>query len=177
MTGGRDPPPLPPLPGSLDRATPADCRYGRPGCSREEVEHAARLACLHEPISRMPSGYETLVGERGLKLSGGEKQRVAIGRATRRCPSARRSSFSQRGAHSNDVHRVQASPPQGSARAAVRRGNERRRHGHRGANFRGVACSHPRVSAAAADVHHYRAPALDGRRCRSHRRAPSRACR
>uniref|UniRef100_A0A6V2XF61 ABC transporter n=3 Tax=Emiliania huxleyi TaxID=2903 RepID=A0A6V2XF61_EMIHU len=55
--------------------------YGRPGCSREEVEHAARLACLHEPISRMPSGYETLVGERGLKLSGGEKQRVAIGRA------------------------------------------------------------------------------------------------
>ena len=56
-------------------------RYGRPGASREEVEAAARDAQIHEAIERMPDGYQTLVGERGLKLSGGEKQRVAIGRA------------------------------------------------------------------------------------------------
>lgn len=55
--------------------------YGRAGATRDEVEAAARRACIHEAILRMPSGYDTLVGERGLKLSGGEKQRVAIGRA------------------------------------------------------------------------------------------------
>lgn len=54
--------------------------YGRPSASREEVEDAARLAHIHEFVSRLPDGYETTVGERGLKLSGGEKQRVAIAR-------------------------------------------------------------------------------------------------
>ncbi|CAL2029719.1 unnamed protein product [Caenorhabditis brenneri] len=55
--------------------------YGRPSASKEEVYQAAKMADLHESVLRMPNGYETLVGERGLKLSGGEKQRVAIARA------------------------------------------------------------------------------------------------
>lgn len=55
--------------------------YGRPSATREEVLQAAKMADLHESVLRMPNGYETLVGERGLKLSGGEKQRVAIARA------------------------------------------------------------------------------------------------
>ncbi|CAJ0578263.1 unnamed protein product, partial [Mesorhabditis spiculigera] len=55
--------------------------YGNPEASREEVINAAKMADLHESVLRMPNGYETLVGERGLKLSGGEKQRVAIARA------------------------------------------------------------------------------------------------
>jgi ATP-binding cassette subfamily B protein len=54
--------------------------YGRPGAHREEVEEAARLAQIHHFIAALPDGYETSVGERGLKLSGGEKQRVAIAR-------------------------------------------------------------------------------------------------
>ncbi len=49
--------------------------YGRPGASREEVEEAARAARIHDFIVHTPKGYETMVGERGLKLSGGEKQR------------------------------------------------------------------------------------------------------
>jgi len=61
-------------------------RYGRPAASADEVEEAARRACIHESITRMPNGYATLVGERGLKLSGGEKQRLAIGRALLRDP-------------------------------------------------------------------------------------------
>ena len=60
--------------------------FGRPGCSREEVEHAARVAHLHEFIARLPEGYDTLVGERGVKLSGGEKQRVSIARAALKRP-------------------------------------------------------------------------------------------
>lgn len=55
-------------------------RYGRHGASDEEVRQAARRAQIHAAIERMPQGYETRVGERGLKLSGGEKQRVAIAR-------------------------------------------------------------------------------------------------
>lgn len=55
-------------------------RYGRPGASDNEVFKAARMAELHLSISQMPSGYGTVVGERGLKLSGGEMQRVAIAR-------------------------------------------------------------------------------------------------
>ncbi|CAB3407183.1 unnamed protein product [Caenorhabditis bovis] len=55
--------------------------YGRPSASREEVMNAAKMADLHDSVLRMPNGYDTLVGERGLKLSGGEKQRVAIARA------------------------------------------------------------------------------------------------
>lgn len=61
--------------------------YGRPDASHEEVEAAARLAQIHEFILRMPDRYETPVGERGLKLSGGEKQRVAIARLFLKDPS------------------------------------------------------------------------------------------
>ena len=54
--------------------------YGRPGASPAEIEEAARLAHIHDFVIGLPDGYETMVGERGLKLSGGEKQRVAIAR-------------------------------------------------------------------------------------------------
>ncbi|SET31826.1 ATP-binding cassette, subfamily B [Marinobacter segnicrescens] len=54
--------------------------YGRPGASEEEVRRAAKLAHLDHFIESLPQGYQTRVGERGLKLSGGEKQRVAIAR-------------------------------------------------------------------------------------------------
>jgi ABC-type transport system involved in cytochrome c biogenesis ATPase subunit len=54
--------------------------YGRPGATQDQIEHAARLAQVHDFVLRLPDGYETRVGERGLKLSGGEKQRVAIAR-------------------------------------------------------------------------------------------------
>ena len=60
--------------------------YGRPDASREEVEHAARLARIHDFIMALPQGYEATVGERGLKLSGGEKQRVAIARTILKNP-------------------------------------------------------------------------------------------
>ncbi|QDX82607.1 metal ABC transporter permease [Denitratisoma sp. DHT3] len=61
-------------------------QYGRPQASRDEVVAAARAAHLHEFIERLPDGYATMVGERGLKLSGGEKQRVAIARALLKNP-------------------------------------------------------------------------------------------
>ena len=55
------------------------CRYGKPEASKEEVEEAAKAASLHDTIvDRFPAGYETVVGERGLRLSGGEKQRVRL---------------------------------------------------------------------------------------------------
>ena len=60
--------------------------YGRPGSTREEVEAAARAAHIHDFINAAPKGYETVVGERGLKLSGGEKQRVAIARTLLKNP-------------------------------------------------------------------------------------------
>ena len=60
--------------------------YGRPGASREEVEQAARLARIHDFIMALPDGYNAAVGERGLKLSGGEKQRVAIARTILKNP-------------------------------------------------------------------------------------------
>jgi ABC-type transport system involved in Fe-S cluster assembly fused permease/ATPase subunit len=60
--------------------------YGRPSASPAEVEEAARLAQLHDFILTLPLGYETKVGERGLKLSGGEKQRVAIARTLLKDP-------------------------------------------------------------------------------------------
>ncbi len=60
--------------------------YGRPQASREEIIEAARLAHIHEFIVSLPKGYDTLVGERGLKLSGGEKQRVAIARTILKSP-------------------------------------------------------------------------------------------
>ena len=61
--------------------------YGRPGASHEEIVQAARLAQIHDFVSRLPEGYQTPVGERGLKLSGGEKQRVAIARAILKQPA------------------------------------------------------------------------------------------
>ena len=60
--------------------------YGRPGATRQEVEAAARAARIHDFIVSTPKGYDTLVGERGLKLSGGEKQRVAIARTLLKDP-------------------------------------------------------------------------------------------
>ena len=60
--------------------------YGRPDASMDEVEHAARLARVHDFVRRLPQGYDTRVGERGLKLSGGEKQRVAIARTILKDP-------------------------------------------------------------------------------------------
>ncbi len=60
--------------------------YGRPDCTREEVEQAARLARIHDFIMALPQGYQATVGERGLKLSGGEKQRVAIARTILKNP-------------------------------------------------------------------------------------------
>jgi len=60
--------------------------YGRPGASRAEVEAAAKAAHIHSFISATPKGYNTMVGERGLKLSGGEKQRVAIARTLLKNP-------------------------------------------------------------------------------------------
>ena len=61
--------------------------YGRPEASREEVEEAARAARIHDFLVSLPDGYDTPVGERGLKLSGGEKQRVAIARVILKSPS------------------------------------------------------------------------------------------
>ncbi len=60
--------------------------YGRPEASEAEIQAAARLAHIHELIMSMPEGYRTVVGERGLKLSGGEKQRVAIARTILKNP-------------------------------------------------------------------------------------------
>jgi len=61
--------------------------YGRPGAPREQVIAAARAAHIHDFIESLPDGYGTLVGERGLKLSGGEKQRVAIARTLLKDPA------------------------------------------------------------------------------------------
>lgn len=61
-------------------------RYGRPDAGPEEIMEAARAAHIHDFIVGLPDGYDSLVGERGLKLSGGEKQRVAIARAILKNP-------------------------------------------------------------------------------------------
>jgi ATP-binding cassette subfamily B protein len=60
--------------------------FGKQGSTQADVEHAARLAHLHDFILSLPEGYETKVGERGVKLSGGEKQRVSIARAAIKRP-------------------------------------------------------------------------------------------
>jgi ATP-binding cassette subfamily B protein len=60
--------------------------FGRPEASEEEIVEAARLAQVHDFVLRLPQGYDTIVGERGLKLSGGEKQRVAIARTILKDP-------------------------------------------------------------------------------------------
>ncbi|MBT8005739.1 MAG: ATP-binding cassette domain-containing protein, partial [Rhodospirillales bacterium] len=60
--------------------------YGNPGATPAEVEDAARHAAIHDFVMNQPDGYQTKVGERGLKLSGGEKQRVAIARTILKQP-------------------------------------------------------------------------------------------
>jgi ABC-type transport system involved in Fe-S cluster assembly fused permease/ATPase subunit len=61
--------------------------YGKPGASKEEIIAAARAASIHDFIESLPDGYQSMVGERGLKLSGGEKQRVAIARTLLKNPA------------------------------------------------------------------------------------------
>jgi ATP-binding cassette subfamily B protein len=58
----------------------ANIRYGRPSATLEEVQEAARAAYIHDRIMEFPDGYDTIAGERGYRLSGGEKQRLAIAR-------------------------------------------------------------------------------------------------
>jgi ATP-binding cassette subfamily B protein len=60
--------------------------YGRMDATQEEIEAAARAAAIHDRVMELPEGYETIVGERGFKLSGGEKQRVAIARVILKDP-------------------------------------------------------------------------------------------
>ena len=60
--------------------------YGLPGATRDQIEAAARAAKIHDFVDRLPQGYDTVVGERGLKLSGGEKQRVGIARTLLKNP-------------------------------------------------------------------------------------------
>ena len=61
--------------------------YGHPDATREQVMAAAQSAHIHDFIESLPQGYDSMVGERGLKLSGGEKQRVAIARAILKNPA------------------------------------------------------------------------------------------
>jgi ATP-binding cassette subfamily B protein len=65
----------------------ANLRYAKPGATQEELEAAARAANIHDYIASLPRGYDTRVGERGYRLSGGEKQRVAIARVILKDPS------------------------------------------------------------------------------------------
>jgi ABC-type transport system involved in Fe-S cluster assembly fused permease/ATPase subunit len=60
--------------------------YGKFGATTEEIENAARAAQMHDRIMSFPDGYDTKVGERGVRLSGGEKQRVAIARTILKAP-------------------------------------------------------------------------------------------
>jgi ATP-binding cassette subfamily B protein len=64
----------------------ANLRYGRPNATDEELVAAAKAAAIHDHIASLPDGYDTVVGERGYKLSGGEKQRIAIARAILKNP-------------------------------------------------------------------------------------------
>lgn len=61
-------------------------RYGNPDATQQQIEDAAQAAAIHEHIKNLPEGYDTVVGERGYKLSGGEKQRIAIARAILKDP-------------------------------------------------------------------------------------------
>lgn len=61
-------------------------RFGRPDATRQEIEEMARAACVHDFVSGLPEGYDTHVGERGVKLSVGEKQRISIARALLKNP-------------------------------------------------------------------------------------------
>ena len=64
----------------------ANLRYAKPDATMDEIEAAARAAAMHERVMELPEGYDTVVGERGYKLSGGEKQRVAIARVLLKDP-------------------------------------------------------------------------------------------
>jgi ATP-binding cassette subfamily B protein len=70
----------------FDDTMAANIGFGRVGATLLEIQDAARIANLHEFITRLPQGYDTLVGEHGLKLAGGERQRVAIARAALKQP-------------------------------------------------------------------------------------------
>ena len=61
-------------------------RFARPDATDEEIEEAARAAQIHDTIAALPDGYDTVVGERGFRFSGGEKQRIAIARTILRNP-------------------------------------------------------------------------------------------
>ena len=61
--------------------------YGKINATQAEIEEAAKMSDIHYTIQDFPDGYQTVVGERGLKLSGGEKQRVAIARALIKNPN------------------------------------------------------------------------------------------
>ena len=65
----------------------ANLQYGRPAASLAEIEDAARAAYIHDRIMEFPDGYDTVVGERGYRLSGGEKQRLAIARVLLKDPA------------------------------------------------------------------------------------------
>jgi ATP-binding cassette subfamily B protein len=65
----------------------ANLRYAKPDATMEEIEEASRAAAIHDRIMELPDGYDTVVGERGYKLSGGEKQRVAIARSLANDPA------------------------------------------------------------------------------------------
>ena len=118
-------------------------RFARPEATDEEIEDAARAAQIHDTIAELPDGYDTVVGERGFRFSGGEKQRIAIARtilrnppvlvldeATQRArrrrpsaPSARRSSSSPRAARrssSPTASRPCATPTRSSSSTAAR---------------------------------------------------------
>ncbi|MBV9922762.1 MAG: ATP-binding cassette domain-containing protein, partial [Pseudonocardia sp.] len=64
----------------------ANLQYGRPSAAQAEIEDAARAAYIHDRIMEFPDGYDTMVGERGYRLSGGEKQRLAIARVLLKDP-------------------------------------------------------------------------------------------
>jgi ATP-binding cassette subfamily B protein len=64
----------------------ANLRYARPDATQDELEAAAKAANIHQMIERLPDRYETIVGERGYRLSGGEKQRIAIARVVLKDP-------------------------------------------------------------------------------------------
>ena len=61
-------------------------RFARPDATDDEIEDAARAAQIHDTIASLPDGYDTVVGERGFRFSGGEKQRIAIARTILRNP-------------------------------------------------------------------------------------------
>ncbi|MDD5568057.1 MAG: ABC transporter ATP-binding protein [Candidatus Omnitrophica bacterium] len=64
----------------------ANIAYGRPGASDDEIKQAARQASAHDFISHLPCGYDTVIGDRGMRISGGERQRIAIARALLKNP-------------------------------------------------------------------------------------------